>query len=275
MKRFSFLQNLDADLKQSLMIQLRNLWTHTSTALEGNTLSLGETAFVIEEGLTVSGKPLKDHEEVVGHAQAIELIYSYLDRHGGITKEELFELHKAIQTERISDIYKPVGNWKVEPNGTTAITDDQQQIFLEYAAPNNVPALMQAWFDLLDRYCKADLDKDKALNAYAELHISFVRIHPFFDGNGRIARLVANLPVLKTGLPPIIIPTEKRREYIRLLSKYELAVGQPVAGEALLPQKERLEDFIKFCGSSWKPSLEIVEAIADKQAMRNQFRPGV
>ncbi|MEN8221431.1 MAG: Fic family protein, partial [Pseudomonadota bacterium] len=217
-----------------------------------------------------SGKPLKDHEEVVGHAQAIKLIYSYLDRHGGITKKELFELHKAIQTERISDIYKPVGNWKVEPNGTTAITDDQQQIFLEYAAPNNVPALMHAWFELLDNYCKLDLDKDKALNAYVELHISLVRIHPFFDDNGRIARLVANLPVLKTGLPPIIIPTENRREYIRLLSRYELAVGQPVAGEALLPQKERLEDFMKFCDSSWKPSLEIVEAIHNKQARRRQ-----
>ncbi|KHD07827.1 filamentation induced by cAMP protein Fic [Candidatus Thiomargarita nelsonii] len=244
MKKFSFLQNLDADLKQSLMVQLRNLWTHTSTAIEGNTLSLGETAFVIEEGLTVSGKPLKDHEEVVGHAQAIELIYSYLDRHGGITKAELFDLHKAIQTERIWDM--PVGNWKVEP------------------------ALMQAWFDLLESYCRADLDKEKALNAYAALHISFVRIHPFFDGNGRIARLVANLPVLKTGLPPIIIATEKRREYRGLLSRYELAVGQPVAGEALLPQNSRLEDFIKFCGASWKPSLEIVEAIHDKQAMRNR-----
>jgi len=269
MKKNSFLQSLDADLKQSLMVQLRNLWTHTSTAIEGNTLSLGETAFVIEQGLTISGKPLKDHEEVVGHAQAIELIYSYLDRHGGITKQELFDLHKAIQTKQIWDIYKPVGSWKVEYNGTTAITDDQQQIFLEYAAPNHVPALMHAWFELLDSYCKADLDKEKALNAYAELHISFVRIHPFFDGNGRIARLVANLPVLKTGLPPIIIPTEKRLEYIRLLSRYELAVGQPVPGEALLPQKERLEEFLKFCDSSWKPSLEIVEAIHDKQTMRN------
>ena len=71
-----FFQNLDSDIKAALKAQLRDLWTHTSTALEGNTLTLGETKFVIEEGLTVSGKPLKDHHEVVGHARAIDLIYS-------------------------------------------------------------------------------------------------------------------------------------------------------------------------------------------------------
>jgi Fic family protein len=60
-----FFNHLDSDLKAALKAQLRDLWTHTSTALEGNTLTLGETKFVIEEGLTVSGKPLKDHQEMV------------------------------------------------------------------------------------------------------------------------------------------------------------------------------------------------------------------
>lgn len=63
-----YLQTLDPDLRATLHTQLRDLWTHTSTALEGNTLTLGDTAFVLREGLTVAGKPLKDHQEVVGHA---------------------------------------------------------------------------------------------------------------------------------------------------------------------------------------------------------------
>ena len=270
MNNLDLLQGFDEDLKQSLIRQLRNLWTHSSTAIEGNTLSLGETAFVIEEGLTVSGKPLKDHEEVVGHASAIELIWRYIARDSGITKEDLFALHKAVQTERITDIYKPVGNWKVEPNGTTAITDDQQQIFLEYAAPNAVPALMENWFEMINRFSRDKLDSNQALTAYAEIHLSLVRIHPFFDGNGRIARLVANFPVINSGLPPIIIPAEKRREYIRLLSTYELAVGQPQVGEPLLPNTELLVDFITFCGVSWKQSLKLVEAAREKQLERNQ-----
>ena len=63
------LAGLDPDLRAGLMAQVRDLWTHGSTALEGHTLTLGETKFVIEEGLTVGGKPLKDHQEVVGHAR--------------------------------------------------------------------------------------------------------------------------------------------------------------------------------------------------------------
>ena len=88
------LGGLDRDLQQSLLNQIRDLWTHTSTALEGNTLTLGETKLVIEEGLTVSGKPLKDHQEVMGHARAIALIYEGLD--GPMTESRLFDLHRAV-----------------------------------------------------------------------------------------------------------------------------------------------------------------------------------
>ncbi len=66
----SSLQHLDEDIRLALLRQVRDLWTHSSTAIEGNTLTLGETKFVLEEGLTISGKPLKDHQEVVGQARA-------------------------------------------------------------------------------------------------------------------------------------------------------------------------------------------------------------
>ncbi len=272
MNNLNFWDGLDDDLKQSLLKQLRNLWTHTSTALEGNTLSLGETAFVIEEGLTVSGKPLKDHQEVVGHARAIDLIWNDIGRANGMTKEDLFALHQAVQTERILDIYKPVGNWKVEYNGTTAFTEDDQQVFLEYAAPEAVPVLMDLWLEMLNGFLKQNLDPEEALLTYVELHVSLVRIHPFFDGNGRMARLLANLPVIHSGWPPILIPKETRREYIRLLSKYELTVGIPKAGEPLLPNKELLADFTHFCRIAWQSSLKLVEVMREKQKGRNQLR---
>ena len=93
---FAFLQDLDNDIREALLAQLRNLWTHTSTAIEGNTLTLGETAFVLEEGLTISGKPLKDHKEVVGHARAIVLIYDLIRRESDLTEKDLFDLHNAV-----------------------------------------------------------------------------------------------------------------------------------------------------------------------------------
>jgi len=268
---FSFLTNLDPDLQKALMTQLRNLWTHTSTAIEGNTLTLAETAFVLEEGLTIAGKPLKDHEEVVGHARAIDLIYDLVEEGRELSETDLFALHKAVQTEVVVDVYKPVGGWKKEPNSTAGVVDEKQVIF-DYAPPADVPRLMANWFDLYRRLndCIQPGDNRKALDAYVKLHISFVRIHPFFDGNGRIARLVANIPVLKAGLPPIIIPREQRKAYIDALSAYHLAVGQIHGGDELLSKPEKLKPFEVFCRQAWQASLDLVDEVRRKQRARQE-----
>ena len=264
-----FLQNLDKDLQKALITQLRNLWTHTSTAIEGNTLTLGETAFVLEEGLTVSGKPLKDHEEVVGHARAIDLIYGLLAQGTPLNEEALFNLHKAVQTHVVLDVYKPVGGWKKEPNSTVGVVDETQVVF-EYAAPRDIPPLMKQWFSLYHELMAAAVpgDKEKALHAYVALHVAFVRIHPFFDGNGRMARLVANLPVLKAGLPPVIVPREQRKAYIDALSHYHFAVGQIEKGGELLPESDALKPFAAFCEQAWRASMKLVDEIHKKQQIR-------
>lgn len=264
-----FLNSLDPDLRKGLMIQLRNLWTHSSTAIEGNTLTLGETAFILQEGLTISGKPLKDHLEVVGHAKAIDLIYELVQKDRVLTQDDLFALHRAVQTEIIVDVYKPVGRWKREPNSTVAVVDGKQMIF-EYAQPESVPMLMKSWFELFQTHDKAVRtgDTEKALSAYVELHVLFVRIHPFFDGNGRLARLVANLPVLRAGLPPIIIPQEERKQYIDILSRYHLAAGRIVEGQPLLFAPEKLGPFVAFCRQAWRESLFLFEEAQKKQQAR-------
>ncbi|NCC37078.1 MAG: Fic family protein, partial [Chloroflexia bacterium] len=194
---------LDADIRAALLAQVRDLWTHGSTAIEGNTLTLGETKFVIEEGLTVSGKPLKDHQEVVGHARAIELLYRWLDE--GFSEDKLFDLHRAIQTEVVRDIDKPCGAWKREPNGTYAVTADGRQTFIEYADPRDVPELMSQWCAELNGLSRDGLSEVDAIAAYAHLHLGFVHIHPFWDGNGRLARLLCNLPMLRSGHLPLVI----------------------------------------------------------------------
>lgn len=266
-----FLKDLDSDLKKALLVQLRNLWTHTSTAIEGNTLTLGETAFVLEEGLTVSGKPLKDHQEVIGHARAIDLVYAFLETGRTFGETDLFALHKAVQTEVVVDVYSPVGGWKKEPNSTVGVVDGRQVIF-DYARPVDVPLLMADWFRLFDELCRglAPGDRQTALSAYVRLHIAFVRIHPFFDGNGRLARLVANIPVLKAGLPPVIIPREGRKAYIDALSAYHHAVGRIRAGDMLLPDAGDLEGFTDFCQKAWRASMDMVDAVRLKQQARRE-----
>jgi Fic family protein len=183
---FDFLKDLDSDIRDALLVQLRNLWTHASTAIEGNTLTLGETAFVLEEGLTISGKSLKDHQEVVGHASAIDLVYGLIRRESPLTENDLFDLHKVVQTEQVIDVYKPLGAWKVEPNSTVIVSGNDQIIF-EYASPKDVPGLMQRWLGLFQDACREKgMNREDALAAYVQIHVSFVRIHPFWDGNGRM-----------------------------------------------------------------------------------------
>ncbi|HKL80880.1 MAG TPA: Fic family protein [Desulfobacter sp.] len=266
---FQFLKKLDKDLQKALITQLRNLWTHTSTAIEGNSLTLGETAFVLEEGLTISGKPLKDHEEVVGHARAIDLVYGLMGQGTPLNEEALVSLHKAVQTHVVLDVYKPVGGWKKEPNSTVGVIDEKQVVF-EYAPPKDVPSLMKQWFKLSHELMASAVpgDKEKALQAYVSLHVSFVRIHPFFDGNGRMARLIANLPILKAGLPPVIVPREQRKAYIDTLSQYHYAVGQIKKGKELLPEPEAIKPFAAFCEQAWNASMDLVDEIHKTQQNR-------
>jgi Fic family protein len=266
---FTFLNDLDQDLREALLIQLRNLWTHTSTAIEGNTLTLGETAFVLQEGLTISGKPLRDHEEVVGHARAIDLLYDFLQDGREFSEVDLFALHKAVQTDVVVDVYKPVGGWKKEPNSTVGVIDGKQVVF-DYAPPADVPELMERWFMLfrnLDQSIQPG-NIQSALTAYVHIHVALVRIHPFFDGNGRMARLVANIPVLRSGLPPIVIPQGRCKDYIDLLSEYHFAVGRIQAGDELLPKPETLHSFTAFCEQVWQESISLVSEAREKQRER-------
>jgi Fic family protein len=263
---------LDRDLQIALRAQLRDLWTHTSTALEGNSLTLGDTAFVLAEGLTVAGKPLKDHYEVVGHARAIELIYDWVKRTTPFVEADLFQLHRAVQTEIIFDIYSPVGAWKNEPNGTYYLDQNNRQAWHEYACPEQVSALMADWLILLNRFCAVDLEMEAALAAYTRLHLGLTRIHPFFDGNGRMARLVANLPVIRAGLPPIVVARERRREYIGLLSAYDSSHGQPQTGKPLLEEGPALKAVQEFFADNWWQTLELLENIRQVQRDRDQHR---
>lgn len=263
---FAFLSGLDTDLRITLLNQIRDLWTHSSTALEGNTLTLGDTHFILEEGLTISGKPIKDHMEVRGHARAIELLYQSIGQ--PIEERTLFALHRAVQTEHIDDIYKPIGAWKIEPNGTHIVGPDNKQRFIEYAQPLFVPILMAEVLDLINKTNRSDVTLANAAQLYAKIHMGIAHIHPFWDGNGRIARLLANIPLLKAGLPPLVIPQEQRRAYIQTLSQYQVHIGQLNNTSGVWPEPEQLKAFNTFCDSCYRSTKELVNQATDIQSNR-------
>jgi len=205
---------------QALKQRLKIDWTYKSNAIEGNTISLGDTAFIIENGLTIKGKSIAEHNEIVGHARAIDLVYEMLEKNT-FTKDDICLLHKAIQTEFIIDSECPIGSYKVQANGRYVKMTDGKYEHYFYPHPNDMEHLMGLWFESFANIKKLQ-SFDECVKAYTDMHLSFASIHPFFDGNGRLARLVANIPLLKSNFLPIIVNNEDRQEYIELLSSYNL-----------------------------------------------------
>jgi len=251
-----FLKDIPEYRRPALLEQIRDLWTHNSTALEGNTLTLGDTHAVLGLGLTVSGIPLREHQEVVGHAKAIDLLYQSIQE--PISKSLIFELHKAVQTDVVRDIYKPIGAWKVEVNGTYAVSSSGKQLFIEYANPVHVDQLMATLIETINTIEPAKITAKNACAYYAKIHMGIVHIHPFWDGNGRLARLLSNIPLLKAGLPPLVIDKSLRREYIECLADYQIALGQLTKTTGIWPDERQLEAFSLFCEKSYSATRELM-----------------
>ncbi len=262
------LSALDADLREAFFEKLRVRWTHTSTALEGNTLTEGETFGVLRYGLTISGKPLSHHNEVVGHSRALDLLYGWLDEGRVLQPEDLHALHQAVQASVEVDYLKPVGAWKREPNSTLAKQGGKTVINDTYAMPEHVAALMQDW---LAGFQQRRQDTSmSALDAYVWSHATFVRIHPYADGNGRMARLLANLPVIEKGRLPIFIPSERRLEYIEALATWQLASGPMRLNQTLEGDGEHLQPIQTLCESCLTESNALLDEIRATQEARGR-----
>jgi Fic family protein len=263
----TFLAGLDRDLRQGLMQEIHALWTHHSTALEGNSLTLGDTRFVLQEGLTVSGKPLRHHQEVIGHAQAIDVLYELVADQRALTSTDLFRLHTAVQgSSQPRDYFLPIGAWKIEPNGTVAVTSSGGSRWHDYAKPDDVPDLMASWIATFP----TATDARSALDQYTDLHLGFTAIHPFADGNGRLARLVANIPVITAGEVPILIPSHQRRAYLELMGDWSVSRGAPRPGETLVPREEPWKRLRSFFAEVSEPARQLVAEFRQTQDERRR-----
>lgn len=257
LSRKSFLVGISETRKCELLKQLKAVWTHDSTGIEGNTLTLGDTMAVLEYGLTVRGKPLKDHKDVVAHAKGVDFVQSLIGRKK-ITADDLFTLHRIVVGEESRDIYRPVGAWKREDNGTYG-AENGKSVYMPYATADDTPWLMDNWLKSFNKALKGVKTQDAALEAYVFANVAFVRVHPFFDGNGRLARLLANIPVLAAGFPPIVVPSEDRLDYIGELWKYQRAVGTVGSSRPeLLPDASLLSHFKNLVREWWRTTLDLV-----------------
>ena len=178
--------------------------TYTSNAIEGNTLTAVETTLVIEHGITVAGKPLRDHLEAIDHYEAIRFVRDVARREAPITETDLRGLHRLVVLRSHPEIagqYADQGRYVLTAAGRHA-----------FPSPAEVPALMG---DLVAWLRAAPATPATAFTAHRRL----VDIHPFNDGNGRTARLLMNRILIGGGYPPVAVRPEDRPAYIRALQQ--------------------------------------------------------
>jgi Fic family protein len=207
---------------------------------------------------------LAEHLEIVGHAKAIDILYQSL--YGPLDKECIFNLHRAVQTQIIHDIYQPVGGWKIENNGAYSVTSLNQQVYIEYADPSDVDKLMDNLILYVNSVSPNSIGLEDAAYTYARVHMGFVHIHPFCDGNGTMARLIANLLLLKAGLSPLVISHSMRRQYITCLADYQLATGKLDKGTGVWPDEDRLKGFADFCQSAYAETKKLIQIAENRKS---------
>lgn len=190
-------------LREQLSLEL----TYNSNAIEGNKLTLKETFLVINDGLTVKGKSLKDHLEAKNHNEAIHFLYELIEHQKRQTISE--QLIRTLQQLIIKDIDdSEAGRYR---QGSVMITGSKHRPPESF----EVPKLMQEFV----AWAKKNISTMHPVAFAALAHHRLVHIHPFTDGNGRTARLLMNLLLMQKGYPMVIILKNDRQKYYRALEK--------------------------------------------------------
>ena len=195
-------------LQGNLLQQIRDYYkiglTWSSNALEGNSLTETETKVLLEDGLTVGGKPIRDYYEATGHAKAYDYIYTLMQGEE-LGEAQLKTIHRLFYS-LIDEVR--AGQYRQE---RVIISGSKYSV----PPPEKIEPLMNEfvrWFSTQEK-------RLHPVEFAAKAHKEFVFIHPFVDGNGRVARLLMNLCLLRQGYTMAIIPPVLRGDYIALLEK--------------------------------------------------------
>lgn len=230
LKTLNDLRPLPVQAVKKLREQFELEMTYNSNAIEGNSLTLKETFLVLSEGITIKGKPLKDHLEAKNHSEALSYIFDLVDteKQHTISENLLRSLHRLVTSETEKD---DAGKYRTSAVMITGTDHKPPEAF-------EVPRLMQELMTWVSKEKSAMYPVEFS----ALLHHAIVHIHPFFDGNGRTARLMMNVFLLQSGYPLVIILKNDRKKYYRVLA---------------LADKKNYEPLVKFIAQAVERSLDI------------------
>lgn len=210
------------ELEDKIFQKLKRDWNYNSNAIEGNQLSYGETVAFLNFGLTAKGKPFKDHLDIKGHNEAIGFMLQLIKENRPLPESDIKDLHKIILVEPyFSKTVSPqgiefekeikIGQYKTSPNHVKIVSGDIHY----YTNPEEVAFEMN---NLLEWYRTAENENLHPILLSAIFHHKFTSIHPFDDGNGRLARILSNFILLKHHYPVIVVKNRDKIQYYAALN---------------------------------------------------------
>lgn len=201
-----------------LQEQFRMEMTYNSNGIEGNSLTLKETFLVINEGITIKGKPLKDHLEAKDHFEALKYLTELIehDKRHTISEVLIRQLHQLVESETDREWAGKYRNSNVIISGSDHTPPDAIEV------PRKMRSLIE--------WIKNNQNKLHPIELAALVHHKIVYIHPFFDGNGRTSRLMMNLFLMQAGYPLAIILKNDRKKYYSVLDKADKGNYAPLIG---------------------------------------------
>lgn len=188
-------------IRESLSIE----WTYNSNSIEGNTLSLRETQMVLQEGITIKGKSLREHFETYNHDKAIDYLFSIINDDYVLRSIDILSLHSLVLRSMEEDFAGRIRNGGVRISGANFV-------------PPNANKVSDLLDELID-FIKTNPLELNDIELATIFHHKLVWIHPFFDGNGRTVRLAMNLLLMRCGFPPAIILKNDRKKYYEALNQ--------------------------------------------------------
>jgi Fic family protein len=235
---------LSNDLAKGLKMLFDVDFTYNSTAIDGNTFSFQETKILLLDGITIGGKSMREHLEIINHKEAIDYIEELSRKKTTeLRKSDLFNIHSII-LQGIDP--KNAGKYRDVPVYVN-LKDGTKHIFCD-------PLKIVDEMDLFFEWLFAE-KKEHPVIVAAEAHTRFVSIHPFIDGNGRTARLIMNLLLLQNGYTPAIIKNKERIKYLDAIESWQRDGNKEKFYELLAEyEKESLEKYLETIKNNiiWK-----------------------
>lgn len=245
------MQPLKPEYRSRLERKFMLEFNYNSNHIEGNTLTYGQTEMLLMFGKVVDEANMKDLEEMKAHNVCLKMMQTEAgEKDKPLTETFIRQLHNTLLREDYT-VYRQqpdgsttsyvvhAGVYKTRPNSVMTVTGER----FEYASPEETPALMNdlaGWYN--DEARRGVMSPIELASVF---HYRYIRIHPFEDGNGRIARLLVNYILTRHGFPMIVVKSKDKENYLTALNRCDVAVG-PTPSDGAHAGLEQLAPFVEY-----------------------------